>query len=1020
MGDAAGKAAEEEAAKIAEEEAIRAAEKAAEEDAAKEGNGVSGGDPPKTPEELLKDEKLTDIKNDPSLKTRAFKGVKDLMKSVGKNLGKILIVLLLGILINSDFEGLVGRNLQTEGECICNYERTKDLCKATPPAPYQPPSCANCDTGDPKICCRTCKDVLNYPMFFGIINLSFLGTTDILDLTSECKSMTSEECCKDDDVRKKRATDLVTSCLYSLITSLLPWIYGIIFFILLITFGPSLISIIMCLFGNSNCDAHLIIPIIAIGGGTIALYYSQGSEPSSYVLFLVGIAVCVIIAVIFGIKNIIKILSGGDSSGDDNTPEDNMQTILEPSLLVGGGGGEEEGEGGGRGWVLGIIAFLIFVVVVVAVICSNSSSSQPCSSQDPPSIASITKTPNAIYEIFLNDNMCLDDDDNRENLIDDVEYCYTNYSDMITKYFSGTEGLDNSPPVNCSSVESSYTSDQGSKKVYCLMKECDFTGGKCTTSASCDVDTQSSPESNVQAFGNYAKVAGEMAGEFIGIQVAVHGAVMSLSRVDKLLFRKFLTTIVEKIALEALLEYLDPFMWFGMALDFGDPCHYKAYVSNTDIKNNFRDAIDSSISNPSHPLFFPLSKLSVYEDSTDPATTPFKILYRGYISWTNYVNIGISELILASDKPPIEAITRAAEATTDNNYCSFSEILGGELSNSHKEYVNKYYSNSDIINQINSDEPSSLTTTSTDPSILKQIQLWKYIYRYCKNGGIYIDNKKLVLYNGEPTDGKNNLPNLWDNPVDGMPKLSSYVISTETLDKIKNLGSNGPVVTLSAVGARALQTLMNSYVTRGRPCGNAADKSDSCILDDIVISVSKTYRDYSNCTKDSSGVITNQPCKVIYRELPEELPLYYPSSSFVNTLCRYSTRGMKWISQRYAHLSPSNEKIMNALSGANDEVDNSTPNAIGKDYYDEETGLCNFNYNYCDSKACRNLYCYTDDVNVKNQINSPSDCTIDSSGDEKYVDCQNSWEFDAFSSIFGDTMTCGAIHLFEDDKIECP
>jgi hypothetical protein len=1014
----------EEAARLAEEEAIREAEKAAlnndfnklNDDGIGDGDGAGDGKAPKTPEELLREKKLNAIKSDASLKTRAFDGIKNLMKSAGKNLGKILIVLLLGIFIYSDFEGLVGRNFQTEGECICNYERTKDSCKATPPAPYQPPSCANCDTGDPKICCRTCKDVLNYPMFFGIINLSFLGTTDIIDLTSECKSMTAEECCKDDDLRKKRASDLVTSCLYSRLTALLPWIYGIIFFILLITLGPSLISIIMCLFGYRNCSAYDIMPIIAIVGGTIGFYYSQRSEPSSFVWFLVGIAFCVIIAVIFGIKIISKIFSGGDSSGDDNTPDDNMPIILEPTS------GLPNQVGGGWGGRIGSLVVVAFVsAFTYAMYCLNSSSSQSCSSQDPTSIASIAKTPNAIYEIFLNDNMCLDDDsdDDSGDIIHEIENCYANIPDVISNFISGNEGLDNSPPVNCSSIESSYTSDQGSKKVYCLTKQCDFTGGKCTTSASCDGDTQS-PETNLQAFGNYAKVASEAAGKFIEIQVGMHATVMTFSRLDKLLLNKFLTTIVEKIALEALLGYLDPFMWFGMALDFGDPCHYKAYVSNTDIKNNFRDAIDINIINPSHPLFFPLSKLSVYEDSTDPATTPFKILYRGYISWTNYVNIGISELILASDKPPIEAITRAAEATTDNNYCSFSEILGGELSNSHKEYVNKYYSNSDIINQINTDEPSSLTTTSTDPSILKQIQLWKYIYRYCKNGGIYMDNKKLVLYNGEPTDGKNNLPNLWDNSVDGMPKLSSYVISTETLDKIKNLGSNGPVVTLSAVGARALQALMNSYVTRGRPCGNAADKSDSCILDDIVISVSKTYRDYSNCTKDSSGVITNQPCKVIYRELPEELPLYYPSSSFVNTLCRYSTGGMKWISQRYAHLSPSNEKIMNVLSGANEDVDNSTPNAIGPDYYDEETGLCNFNYNYCDSKACRNLYCYTDDVNVKNQINSPSDCTIDSSGDEKYVDCQNSWKFDAFSSIFGDTITCGAIHLFsEDHKIEC-
>lgn len=52
------------------------------------------------------------------------------------------------------------------------------------------------------------------------------------------------------------------------------------------------------------------------------------------------------------------------------------------------------------------------------------------------------------------------------------------------------------------------------------------------------------------------------------------------------------------------------------------------------------------------------------------------------------------------------------------------------------------------------------------------------------------------------------------------------------------------------------------------------------------------------------------------------------------------------------------------------------------------------------------------------KISSPEDCKIDKS--EEYVDCENSWEEDAFSFIVGDTIACGAIHLFTKGSIHCP
>ena len=957
-------------------------------------------DPPESPEQKEKDEEA----KDPTLREKAYKTIKNLMKNNAKSIFMMFLILILSVLVDSGFQDLVSHNIQTKDECICNFNRTKDLCLQTPPAPYTPSSCQGCDTSDPKQCCKTCKDVLNVDMFFGLINLKGLGTNDVLDLSNECKSESADDCCGNQNVRNERASRLVTSCLFSQLAALLPYLYVIGGIILFLVFGPSIVRILKMFRGNHKGSFNIILPFILVSCIIGVIYFSKDVDPSNYGLMLGGVFVLFIFLIISSVNNILGISNKitnypGIPGMPGMTGMPGMYTQKSTSVLV------------------YILVATIVAIISIGVLCFTSDMlGKPCTNKK----KSITKEPNIIFDIFYNDNICPDKTEG--TAIDELSSCYGNtydtVVDSITGLISPNEGIDNSPSVDCSSIESNYTNDKGAKKNYCLLHECSFSNSKCVNPPECDNNTQK--ESKLHAFENYAGVAGEMIFNFIEIQVGFHAAEKVISKLDELLLKKVLETIAEKIMLDAFLDILDPLGWIGMALDFGDPCHYQAYISNTDIKNKFRDPIDSKLTDPSKPLFFQLFKLRVFEKSTDKATMPFQILYRAYVSWTTYVNAGINEIALKGGHITTEAATRAAEETTDNNYCTFVKMYNVEYDTSHKDLENIYYSNSDVINQINTDEPSSLTTTSTDPSELKQIQLWKYIYRYCKNGGVYTEksgtDKKLVLYNGDSTDGKGDLPNLWDNSVDGMPKLSSYIISIETLNKIKTMGQNGTVVTLSLVGARALQSLINDEVTHGRACGNANDSSDSCILDDLVISISDKYRDYSNCDVDGSGNISNSPCKVMYKSLPEELPLYYPSSNFVNTLCRYSTRGMKWISERYTNFSPSEGKIMDALNGANESVDNSSPDALGKNYYDEETGLCNFNYNYCDSKACRDLNCYSDENNKK--INSPGECKIDSES-ENYVDCKNSWEEDAFSFIVGDTVACGAIHLFTEGSVDC-
>ena len=85
-------------------------------------------------------------------------------------------------------------------------------------------------------------------------------------------------------------------------------------------------------------------------------------------------------------------------------------------------------------------------------------------------------------------------------------------------------------------------------------------------------------------------------------------------------------------------------------------------------------------------------------------------------------------------------------------------------------------------------------------------------------------------------------------------------------------------------------------------------------------------------------------------------------------------------------------------------------------YYNEETGLCNFTTNYCHQKACRHTYCYP----KRESKDDPGKCKTSPGSPETFVDCDNSnwqkpWEW-----LFGETLTCGAEHLFTDGSISCP
>tara|TARA_Y100000817_G_C16782164_1_gene511080 strand:+ start:359 stop:1099 length:741 start_codon:yes stop_codon:yes gene_type:complete len=133
------------------------------------------------------------------LSTGSSRRIRRYMKSAmetvgGKNIVKMLGVLLVGGLAYLKLKSLIDKNIQTEDECTCNMNRNKELCNTT--ARYTPPECDNCDKDTDvtkKSCCLTCKDILSGEP----LDLSFLGTTDVINLSDDdlCRNKNEKTCC---------------------------------------------------------------------------------------------------------------------------------------------------------------------------------------------------------------------------------------------------------------------------------------------------------------------------------------------------------------------------------------------------------------------------------------------------------------------------------------------------------------------------------------------------------------------------------------------------------------------------------------------------------------------------------------------------------------------------------------------------------------------------------------------------------------------------------------------------------
>jgi len=934
-----------------------------------------------------------------------------------KLMRSLLKLLLVGGFLGLVFFELVAGAIQSEAQCKCNYERTKEQCTQSPLVPYSP-ECEYCDRKEPKSCCRTCKDVLNQNVFFGLINLSFLGTDDIIDLKSSgCKSETEDECCASWTSRAGTATDEVSSCLMKGVEKILEWVFYafiVIFIIFNIPFIFRLITGFIGLFDKSDDKEHghstwwLLLPNLIIMGIVGIILYARGDNNTDLAVLAGGATIMILLYFIMNIWNFFH-LASSKSSSSVSYDEYGMDSYMGKQM----GGGKSRGIRivvGGAMIIVGII--IVGILIIIWVNCfSDSSSSTPSSCDN--SGDDITKKPNLIIDIYnymLHKNNCFDD--NNTGGITQYVTCLLHPYDTVF----GNEGFDNSPP-DCNVINSDYSSDEGDKKYYCFVSGCNYDGNNCVTNPNpgCNTDNTEA-ESKSSEVKNYAEVAKEIGkgfAEFWVVNKAVKGG---LKGIDKEVLEGVLTKVSEKLMLESLDIGLNLAMIGGQIIDLWDPCDYQTFVSNRDLKQNVRDPFDSgNLTDKSKPNFLPLAYLGVIENSKDPKALPFQILYNAHISWSTYVNAGISQVALKGNNINTVATKKASDETTDNNYCTFFENYDTETSSLHKDFEKMYYSDVDVIDQINNDDPQDLKSEANNIPKLKQIQLWKYIYRYCKNGGITTTedssgNINIVLYNGEPTDGKTNLPNLWDNEIDGMPALSTYIITTETLLALanENLIINGPA-TLNGVAGKAFQEVLKNR-NHGVQCQEAGDSSKQCILDDLVISVSNIYRDYSGC----SG---NRNCDVIRREFPnnEEFPLYYPSSSLVNTICRYSTRGMKWIHQRQGGYTKSDERIDGLFSGANETVDNT--DYLGNNYYNEETGLCNYNRTYCAKRGCMHTYCFPGDSSSSKDV---EECLTGVNVSETFIDCDPSELEKVSIAIAGKTVTCEVKNLFTKGTLHCP
>lgn len=977
-----------------------------------EGEGKKPGDVPEDERNAIENE---DTKKE--TKNKMKENIKDDAKSSKSEsawkLMRTLIKLLLAGFLAYEYFSLIAGDTQSEAQCKCNYERTKEQCtQKNPLAPYSP-GCKYCDRKEPKSCCRTCKDVLNQNVFFGLINLSFLGTDDIIDLKSSgCKSETEDECCTSWTSRVGTSTDEVSSCLMKGVEKILEWIFYafiVIFIIFNIPFIFRLITGFIGLFDKSDDKEHghstwwLLLPNLIIMGIVGIILYARGDNNTDLSVLAGGATIMILLYFIMNIWNFFHLASSKSSS--ISYDEYGMDSYMGYGQM---GGGKSR-----RSIGIALIIIIVGILFIIGIGCfsdSGSSSSTPSSCDN--SGDDITKIPNLIIDIYrdmLNKNNCFDN--NNTGVITQYGTCLLHPYDTVF----GNEGFDNSPP-DCNVINSDYSSDYGDKKYYCFVSGCNYDSNNCVTNPNPDCDTDNTEdESTSSRDKNYAEVAKEIGKGFAEFYVADKAVRGGLKAVDKNVLEGVLTKVSEKLMLESLDFGVNFAMIAGQILDLWDPCDYQSFVSNRDLKLRIRNPVDSgNVTDKSKPNFLPLAYLGVIENSQDPNALPFKILHNAHISWSTYVNAGISQVSLKGNNINTVATKKASNETTDNNYCTFLKNYDTETDSLHKELEKMYYSDVDVIDQINNDDPPELKSEANNIPKLKQIQLWKYIYRYCKNGGITTTedssgNKKIVLYNGEPTDGKTNLPNLWDNEIDGMPALSTYIITKETLLTLaeKDLIINGPA-TLNGVGGKALQNILKSR-NHGLPCQAAGDSSKQCILDDLVISVSNIYRDYSKCS-------VNQDCDVIHREFPnkEEFPLYYPSSSLVNTICRYSTRGMKWIHQRQGGYTESDERIDNLFSGANETVDNTK--YLGSNYYNEETGLCNYNSTYCAKRGCLHTYCFPGDSSDSKNAQT---CPTQANHTENFIDCDPSDAEKAFIAIAGKTIPCETINLFTKGTLNC-
>ena len=337
-----------------------------------EGDGEKPSDVPEDERDAIEDDD-TKKKTKDKMKENIKDDAKSSKSETAWKLMRTLIKLLLAGFLAYEIFSLIAGDVQTEAQCKCNYERTKEQCMQSPVAPYSP-GCNYCDRKEPKSCCRTCKDVLNQNVFFGLINLSFLGTDDIIDLKSSgCKSETEDECCTSITSRVGTSTDEVSSCLMKGVEKILEWVFYafiVIFIIFNIPFIFRLITGFIGLFDKSDDKEHghstwwLLLPNLIIMGIVGIILYARGDNNTDLSLLAGGATIMILLYFIMNIWNFFHLASSKSSSVSYNEYMDGQM-----------GGGKS---GGIIGMVL--IMIVLGILIIIGVNCfSDSSSSTPAS-----------------------------------------------------------------------------------------------------------------------------------------------------------------------------------------------------------------------------------------------------------------------------------------------------------------------------------------------------------------------------------------------------------------------------------------------------------------------------------------------------------------------------------------------------------------------------------------------------------------------------------------------------------------